>query len=120
MDANENMLESQPKYYCEKCKYGCSKKSSWEQHLATNKHQTVKPLHTELQHKIYMCEKCNISFKHQSSYIRHKKMQTCIKNTEIQKDTEINNNLIASLLKQNIELMNFIIKTNPTSSIQPV
>jgi len=30
-----------PKYYCEKCDFGCSKLSNYNNHLSTAKHQMI-------------------------------------------------------------------------------
>jgi hypothetical protein len=72
MLANKNIQNMPPTFCCEKCDYVCSKKSSWEQHLMTAKHSKA---NFELiqANKEYVCEKCTIKFKHQSSYCRHKK-----------------------------------------------
>ena len=72
MSANENIQNMPPKFYCENCDYTCSKKTSWSQHLLTAKHQKANVELIEANEK-YACEHCNIYFKHQSSYCRHKK-----------------------------------------------
>jgi len=100
MQANKNMPTI---FYCKKCDYGCSKKSSWEQHLLTAKH--LKANFKLIQaNKEYVCEKCTIKFKHQSSYCRHKKkcQET---NIEIDKDEVTDKELILLLLKQHAKLM---------------
>jgi len=103
MQANKNIQNMPQIFYCKKCDYGCSKKSSWEQHLLTAKHSKA---NFELMqaNKEYVCEKCTIKFKHQSSYCRHKKkcQET---NIEIHKDEVTDKELIMMLLKQNSQLI---------------
>jgi hypothetical protein len=89
------------KFVCELCHYNTINKKDWNKHIVTNKH--IKQINPNLNsHKkslsISEC-KCGKKYKHRSSLSFHKK--TCIiKNTEIT-DKE----LIASLLKQNTELI---------------
>jgi len=110
MEANKNMPV---KFYCDICDYGCCKKSSWNQHLLTAKHAKAK-IELMPANKIYACENCDVAFKHQSSYCRHKK--NCIK--EIVVPNENNNildkELIIMLVKQNTELMD-MLKNNTTT-----
>jgi hypothetical protein len=103
MQANKNIQNMPPKFYCEKCDYGCCKKSSWEQHLLTAKHSKAN-FGLMQANKEYACEKCTIKFKHQSSYCRHKKK--CQETTlEINKDEVTDKELIMMLLKQNSQLI---------------
>jgi len=106
MQANKNIQNMPPKFYCEKCDYGCCKKSTWRQHLLTAKHSKA---NFELMqaNKEYVCEKCTIKFKHQSSYCRHKKkcQETIL---EINKDDPTDKKLIMMLVKQNSELLEVI------------
>jgi hypothetical protein len=103
MQANKNIQNIPPKFYCKNCDYGCCKKSSWEQHLLTAKHSKA---NFELMqaNKEYVCEKCTIKFKHQSSYCRHKKKCQETK-LEIDKDEPTDKELILLLLKQHTKLM---------------
>ena len=113
MEANKNMPV---KYFCKLCDYGCCKKSSWEQHLLTSKHDKAKnglmPAN-----KIYACVNCDMIFKHQSSYCRHKKKcmpkfdDDITTNKNILDDKE----LIIMLVKQNTELMD-MLKNNTNTN----
>lgn len=101
MEATQNMLVN---FYCVLCDYGCSKKSCWNQHIATAKHsKATNGLHQAT--KKYACEKCHTNFKHHSSYYRHKK--TCIidKNNSINENHILDKDLIIMLVKQNTDLM---------------
>jgi len=107
MQANENMPQN---FYCEVCDYKCYKKSCWTQHISTTKHIKAKNGLMPANKK-YACENCDIIFKHQSSYCRHKKKCYVKKLEEI---IEPNNNnildkdLIMMLVKQNTELMGML------------
>jgi hypothetical protein len=99
MLANENIP---PKFYCEKCDYGCCKKSSWTQHLLTLKHTNANSMLMPANKK-YACEKCKQKFNHQSSYCRHKKM--CQKNITLFKNETIDKELIVLLIKEHTKLV---------------
>ena len=126
LNANLNSVEPKPKehdkpsqnsesksksssnrFFCERCDYGCIKKSCWNQHLLTYKHDNPKE---NLLNIKYACEECNITFKHQSSHSRHKK--TCpvtVSNSETNdKNEPTYKELIAMLLKHNTELIEII------------
>jgi hypothetical protein len=101
--ANKNIQNMPFKFYCDKCDYGCSKKSCWCQHLLTAKHNKANLELIQANEK-YVCEKCNINFKHQSSYCRHKKK--CIEiNNMINKEDVNDKDLIMMLIKQNTQLI---------------
>ena len=104
MKANENMHQT---FYCKTCDYGCSKKSCWNQHILTAKH-TKANIELIQANKIYACENCNIKFKHQSSYCRHRKKCTISLINKIIKtniDEQTDKELIILLLKQNTKIM---------------
>ena len=109
MAANKNMQNMLPYFHCEKCDYTCFKKSSWEQHLRTAKHEKANTKLIKANEK-YACENCNKNFKHQSSYCRHKKK--CFPDDEqeyasdSESDESVHNEptekeLILMLIKQN-------------------
>ena len=116
----ENFQNMPQKYYCDICDYKCSKKSSWTQHLLTSKHQKANGKLIPAK-KEYSCHKCNIIFKHQSSYCRHKKKCHTVIYSESESDSDsesednIKNSmsdkeLIMMLGKQNSQLMDVIKK----------
>ena len=105
MEANKNIPI---KYFCNLCDYGCCKKSSWDQHILTTKHSKAKNGLMPANKK-YACENCSTTFKHQSSYCRHKKK--CIQDKNIVPNNSNildNNDLIIMLVKQNAELMEIV------------
>lgn len=76
----------QKKFICEECDYSTSRKSSWQKHLSTQKHQNATKCYS-LQQKVakkkdkvkgkkvytYICNYCGKGYKHHSSFYRHKK-----------------------------------------------
>jgi hypothetical protein len=90
-------------FYCDTCDYGCSKKFCWTQHLSTSKHTKAKSELMKANEK-YECEKCTKTFKHQSSYSRHKKKCSDINSIEIE-DDKSDKDLIMMLIKQNTKLI---------------
>ena len=64
------------KYSCFCCNYFTSKKNDWDRHIKTKKHKknseiSIAPQKKE--QKLILCKKCGKTYKHQSSYSRHKK-----------------------------------------------
>ena len=72
MFSNKNLLKICPKFYCETCDYGTSKKSSYNDHLISSKH--VKSMNSnEILPKICssnICNKCNKKYKDNSGLWR--------------------------------------------------
>ncbi len=107
-NANKNMQNMQPKFYCPNCHYSCSRKFSWEQHLSTLKHQMLTNAN-EL-HEKYACDHCQTIFKHKSSLSRHKKTCSDHNHSDVSEQK-----IITMLLKQNTDLMEII--KNGTNNI---
>ena len=120
MDAIQNKKNMQLTFYCKDCDYGCGRKSSWEQHKMTGKHQKAMSGLTNANKK-YACEKCGAEFKHQPSLSRHrKKCQTPeleICHEIVEKNDIYDKDLIMMLVKQNAELMELLKNgTNNTTN----
>ena len=119
MQAKKNMQNMPFIFYCENCDYGCYKKSCWNQHLLTAKHQKANLKLMQANEK-YACENCNMNFKHQSSYCRHKKK--CIIQNEESIDIQnlntnidiTDSNMIIQLIKQNDDFKNLLIEQSKT------
>ena len=119
MLANKNMLNMPFVFYCVNCDYGCYKKSCWNQHLMTSKHHKAN-LGLMPANEKYACKNCNMNFKHQSSYCRHKK-KCMVQNEESIDNKNINTNIdvtdtsiIIQLIKQNDDFKNLLIEQNKT------
>ena len=104
------------KYFCEKCDFTCSKKSNYEKHLLTKKHNTTNT--TQIQPKNaekFKCD-CGKEYRYRGSLHNHKK--SCDykmedENIQIEYNNEVidlkehadekedDSNLIVKLMKQN-------------------
>ncbi len=75
------------KFYCEKCHYGTSKKSSYDNHILSAKHTKTTNNNENMpkQLKCYLCEKCNSKYKDRAGLWRHKKK--CIQLNNIKDET---------------------------------
>ena len=116
---NEIMLKLCPKFYCKKCDYNTSKKSSYNNHLLSAKHiKTTK--NNEIMPKLcstYKCENCEKIYNDRAGLWRHKKK--CIqkeKETKEENIIEFENNispeLILNIIQQNQEFKNLLIEQN--------
>jgi len=115
MFSNENLPKICHKFYCENCDYGTSKKSSYSEHLLSNKHINSININPNLPKicSIYVCKNCQKTYKDNSGLWRHKKK--CNKEEEpCSSIPEITPELIMSILKQNSDLQNVIITQNNT------
>ena len=61
------------KFHCEKCNYYGLRKSQWERHILTNKHNDNKMVNNDNNKVRYECP-CGKSYKYLSGYSRHKKV----------------------------------------------
>ena len=118
--SNNFPANSCAKFYCEKCDYGTSRKSSYTEHLETKKHKNVKlatfsnNLDAKICTKTLICEKCEKHFKDRSGLWRHKKKCSDIIIDGINiKDKDA---LVLHLLKQNGELHNKLIELSSEKS----
>jgi hypothetical protein len=114
------------KYYiCDNCDFKCLKKSNYEKHLLTAKHQkgillnknTSKPIKNAMDN--FVCKKCNKEYKARNSLWYHeKKCNSTSENiTMTVEEPEPENNqystdLILELLKQNQEFKELILEQN--------
>jgi hypothetical protein len=106
MSVNEIMPKLCHKFFCEKCDYGTSKKSSYDNHLISSKHKKsmiVNEIMPKLCYK-YTCEKCSKAYKDNSGLWRHK--QKCSVNF----DTNINTNI--DIINENKSFKEFMIEQN--------
>ena len=107
--------KSSKKFVCVCCDYSTSRKSQYDRHLLTNKHQFVlNPTSEKFQTiKKYVCD-CGKSYKHSSTLYAHKKKCSINKENENHIDNKKSSNsidkddLIIQLLKQNAKLMDIL------------
>jgi hypothetical protein len=119
-----------PKFYCKNCDYRTSKKSSYDDHLLSAKHQkrrfgdvletndnTILPKFCSSK---FACEKCNKEYASRNGLWKHK--QNCkIKedSKENKKDEITDKELMLALIKDSSEIKNiskqvFVEKEEPT------
>jgi hypothetical protein len=125
MDSNKILPKIGSKFYCQKCDYGTCKKSSYDDHLLSNKH--IKSIYSNkilpnqgLSIPKHECL-CGKVYKDYSGLWRHKKKcKNDNDNDANDNDTikELNNQitpeLIMSILHQNKELQKILIEQNNT------
>jgi hypothetical protein len=109
-----------PKFFCEKCDYYTSKKSSFDNHLLSLKHN--KATHNMLN---YNCEKCNRSFADRSGLWKHNKKCSIITTNETTPDTNALTTVVLDLVKSNQELQKQMIEickngVNTTNNVQTI
>ena len=102
------------KFRCEICNFNCCKKSNFDKHITTPKHQKATICYenaTTLEAKNAKCPFCEKDFKHTSSMYRHKKTCSFIQDEPCTESPveENNSNLIEYLMKENSELKNMIL-----------
>jgi hypothetical protein len=116
-----------PKFYCQNCDYGTSKKSSYDNHLMSLKHaKSLNGNKMEIFGNAFMpklcsnnftCQKCNKEFKTSPGLWKHNKKcpnknQDDLKNDikEIAKNIKDKDELIMFLIKENSEFKSIIME----------
>jgi hypothetical protein len=101
--------KSSEKYFCEKCNYVTCRKSQYERHITTPKHQNTTNT-TNLVPKSsdnFVCE-CGKEYKHHSSLWNHKKKCNCTNlsndDNSIINDNTLLTNLVIEVVKNNNNL----------------
>ena len=98
--------ENADEYSCEKCAFKCSKKSNYDKHLLTRKHQNNDISLQEKMPKKFACI-CGKEYSHRQGLYTHKK--TCLfvdSNQQINEKGELTNltSMVIELMKSNTEL----------------
>jgi hypothetical protein len=112
---NKKLQKSCNDFYCTFCDYTTSRKSSYDKHLLTAKHQKVafgNVLETKsckkLQNKNFQCEKCSKEFSNRSGLWKHNKICDTEKFYDELSKINLDKDLIEMLIKQNSKLMEII------------
>jgi len=107
-------------FYCEACDFKCCKQSNFKAHLLTAKHKksTDSTFINEKNSTGHCCENCGNTYKERTGLWRHsKKCQKAPKisefepvknNMQLQPTTDMSNNIIMELLKQNSEFKDLL------------
>jgi hypothetical protein len=106
---NAILPKSASKFYCECCDYGTSKKSSYDDHLLSAKHQKEtkgNKMDTSVNAILpnLVCEKCQKNFNSRSGLWKHKKNCNIIV-TDSNAESFDKDQLILMLIKQNADLI---------------
>jgi hypothetical protein len=104
--------KSSKNYSCEICDYSTSRKSQYERHLQTQKHNAKSGVEKEPDKVQYNC-KCGRKYNHISSYSRHKKKckkQVVTVSENGNEVIEQYKNLFVQLMSENKNLQELIIK----------
>jgi len=128
---DKNLQKFCNKFYCEKCDYNTSRKSSYKDHITSAKHKklsfgdkninnSAKILQSD---KKFICENCNKQYMSRNGLWKHNKIckiesysDSESNNKEINENTYtgITSETILSILKQNSELQQMLIEQNKT------
>ena len=121
---NQKLQKSCNNFLCKNCDYSTSRKSSYDKHLLTSKHEKLafgNDLESKSCKKLqkvadtnYCCENCNKDFINRSGLWKHK--QKCITTNEKEPTDK---DLIMLLIKENSELKNMMLKVleNGTNNV---
>jgi hypothetical protein len=115
--ASSKVPKSSIFFHCKNCDYKTSRKSQYDRHLMTPKHQNASKCYVLTSEKVPKKFRCNCGkeYKHDSSYYKHKKV--CLENLNTVNNiilddlscpqTNINqqNDIVTILLTQNMELI---------------
>ena len=100
-----NQMKKVPKFFCEKCKYATERKSQYERHLLTAKHQRSYNTDISVTGKVpkgskpFSCE-CGINFNHRQNLYSHRKICKII---EINNNNNDTNNAVGNIPLENEE-----------------
>jgi hypothetical protein len=103
-----------PDFFCEKCDYKCSKKSSFDKHLLTKKHNTTKS--DKILQDEFKCE-CGKEYKHRTSLCHHKRtcQEKLPKSQKSCSEPEVDmKELVLKVLSENKELVSTISEQQKT------
>jgi hypothetical protein len=117
MISNKNLLKPALRFFCKKCDYGTSKKSSFDEHLLTSKHNKSIIFNENLPKTCsdLICDICEKKYKDNSGLWRHKKK--CFKKDPTDPNDITNNitpDLIIEIIKQNQEFKDLLLEQNKT------
>ena len=125
------MPKNAPKYYCEKCHFGCSKLSNYNNHLSTSKHQMITDGNTNdntlrsqngtkmpKNANTYHCE-CGQVYKYRSGLSRHRNVCKTIntpeepqENSKITKTSDDDEISVKDVMKLVMDNQQQLLETN--------
>jgi hypothetical protein len=101
-----------PQFICNCCNYSTIRKSQYNRHILTTKHNTLYKKNEETDPNKYVCDVCNKNYKSRVGLWGHKK--TCGVEDSQQQDTQENNetDIIVELVKQHTDFQQLLIDQN--------
>ena len=119
--SNQKLAKTCKKYFCESCDYNTMRKSSYETHLLTSKHQKS-IISNENNANLaktcnqFVCQTCNTTYKDNSGLWRHKKKCSSDSDPIINetKPFELTQETMLAILKQNSEFQQMFLEQNKT------
>ena len=115
--------KSSEKYFCEICDFNCSRKSQYDRHLMTRKHQMATNsnhlVHISSDITPYICNNCSKHYKDRSGLWRHQKK--CFINEDIIQHnsnnlntcSDIDKELLVKMLLKNSDVMEKMLEIMP-------
>ena len=119
---NANLQKSAMNFYCKKCDYGTCRKSSFDDHVLSAKHQkcsngNILETNGNANQKkncnsTHLCENCKKEFKNRSGLWKHKQKCKSTKESEpeIKSQESKKDDLIEYLIKENKEIKELILE----------
>ena len=102
-------FQKPPQFNCEKCNFTCNSKCDYDRHINTNKHKREEDRPAD----IHSCD-CGSTYKHYSSYYRHKKTCKYEKHKEAPSESPELYAIIQLLIKENQDTRNAMITQTNT------
>ena len=114
MFSNKKLPKICSKYFCEKCDYRTGKKSSYDDHLLTAKHNLAmfSNENSAILGSKFMCPNCCKEYKDNSGLWRHKKKCIAEQNGQAtnQQSLQITTDVVLQILKQNEDLQKLLVE----------
>ena len=113
---NQILPNSAFKFYCENCDYGTSKKSSFDDHNLSSKHQNGNKMETNGNAILpsFCCEKCKKNFSTRSGLWKHTKKCNNTVVTDSNAGSFDKDQLILMLIKENSEFKTMMMEQQTT------
>ena len=113
---NQILPNSAFKFYCENCDYGTSKKSSFDDHNLSSKHQNGNKMETNGNAILpsFCCEKCKKNFSTRSGLWKHAKKCNNTVVTDSNAGSFDKDQLILMLIKENSEFKTMMMEQQTT------